>query len=169
MDTESPLTVVRPGEGERTGPPAFAVAFKLGSDDTGGAFAVVEHPFAPGAIAPPHRHRSEDEYSIVVEGEMGFRSGDHEVVLGPGGYVSKPRGQLHTMWNAGRSPARIIELISPGGFERYFRELADLVTDGSLPPGAAAGLAAKYCGAFDRPDWLDDVVRRYALTPPPAR
>ncbi|MBO0830373.1 MAG: cupin domain-containing protein [Actinobacteria bacterium] len=162
------LTVVEPGGGEQTGPPAFRVAFKLWSRDTCGAFAVIEHPFPPGAIAPPHMHRAEDEYSIVVEGEMGFRSGDREVVLGAGGYISKPRGQMHSMWNAGRTPARIIELITPGGFERYFRELADLVTDGSLDPGAAADLARKYDVTFGHPDWLDDVVERYGLTPPHA-
>lgn len=162
------LTVVEPGGGEQTGPPAFRVAFKLWSRDTCGAFAVIEHPFPPGAIAPPHMHRAEDEYSIVVEGEMGFRSGDREVVLGAGGYISKPRGQMHSMWNAGRTPARIIELITPGGFERYFRELADLVTDGSLDPGVAADLARKYDVTFGHPDWLDDVVERYGLTPPHA-
>jgi quercetin dioxygenase-like cupin family protein len=160
------LTVVKPGEGEQTGPPAFRVVFKLWSQDTGGAFSVVEHPFRAGAIAPPHMHRTEDEYSIVVEGEMGFRSGDREVVLGAGGYISKPRGQMHSMWNAGRTPARIIELITPGGFERYFRELADLVIDGSLSPEAAGDLAAKYGVSFGHPDWLDDVVERYRLTPP---
>ena len=160
------LTVVEPGEGEQTRPPAFSVVFKLSSHDTGGAFSVIEHPFPAGAIAPPHLHRAEDEYSIVVEGEMGFRSDDREVVLGPGGYISKPRGQMHSMWNAGRTPARIIELIAPGGFERYFRELADLVAGGSLEPGAAADLAGKYGVTFGHPDWLDDVVERYGLTPP---
>lgn len=163
------LTVVRPGEGEQTGPPAFRVSFKLWSRDTGGAFSVVEHPFPAGAIAPPHMHSSEDEYSIVLEGEMGFRSDDLEVVLGAGGYISKPRGQMHSMWNAGSTPARIIELIAPGGFERYFRELADLAAGGSLESGAAAGLAGKYGVTFGHPAWLDDVVERYGLTPPGGR
>jgi uncharacterized cupin superfamily protein len=52
----------------------------------------------------PHIHTKEDEYSIVVEGEIGFRSGRREAVLGPGGYITKPRGELHAMWNAGRTP-----------------------------------------------------------------
>ena len=62
---------------------------------------MVEHPFPVGALVPPHLHTREDEYSIVTEGEIGFRSGDREVVLGPGGYITKPRGELHAMWNAG--------------------------------------------------------------------
>ncbi|MEV7525180.1 cupin domain-containing protein [Streptomyces sp. NPDC091371] len=127
---------------------------------------VVEHPFAVGAIAPVHQHSREDEYSIVLEGEMGFRSGDREVVLGPGGYITKPRGEMHTMWNAGTAPARSIEAITPGGFERYFHDLAGLLAEGRPDPEAFAELAAAYGLTFGRPAWLDDVVRRYGLTAP---
>ena len=85
--------------------------------------SVVEHPFPVGALVVPHLHTREDEYSIVTEGEIGFRSGDREVVLGAGGYITKPRGEMHAMWNAGDVPARMIEIISPSGFENFFREL----------------------------------------------
>ena len=91
-----PLTVVQPGEG-RVGEviPGFGVVFKLWSADTGGAVSIVEHPFEPGVLVPPHLHTREDEFSVVTEGEIGFRSGDREVVLGPGG-LTKPRGELHS-------------------------------------------------------------------------
>ncbi|MFJ8442499.1 cupin domain-containing protein [Kitasatospora griseola] len=144
------------------------VAFKLWGADTGGAVSVVEHPFPVGALVPPHLHTREDEYSIVTEGEIGFRSGDREAVLGPGGYITKPRGELHTMWNAGPAPARMIEIISPAGFEHFFRELAEMLADG--PPqteDAVSALAAKYGLEFGRPAWLPDVISRYGLTPPP--
>ncbi len=101
-----PLTVVRPGEGTEGFLGSIGVCFKLWGADTGGAVSVVEHPFPVGALVPPHLHTREDEYSIVTEGEIGFRSGDREAVLGPGGYITKPRGELHTMWNAGPVPAR---------------------------------------------------------------
>ncbi|MFD2089993.1 cupin domain-containing protein [Blastococcus deserti] len=119
-----PLTVVRPGEGrvEDLGD-GVGVAFKLWGADTGGSVSVVEHPFAVGALVSAHLHTREDEYSIVTEGEIGFRSGDREVVLGPGGYITKPRGELHAMWNAGPVPARMIEIISPAGFELFFRDV----------------------------------------------
>jgi len=68
---------------------------------------------------------------------LGFRSGDREVVLGAGGCITKPRGELHAMWHAGRSPARMIEIIRPAGFEHFFRELADLAAAG--PPGLRHG------------------------------
>ena len=104
-----PLTVVQPGQGRAGDLGSIGVVFKLWGHDTGGALSIVEHPFPVGALVPPHLHTREDEYSIVTEGEIGFRSGDREVVLEPGGYITKPRGELHTMWNAGKTPARMIE------------------------------------------------------------
>lgn len=130
---ERALTVVRPGEGRAGNLGPIGVVFKLWDEDTGGAVAIVEHPFPVGALVPPHLHTREDEYSIVTEGEIGFRSGDREAVLGAGGYITKPRGEHHTMWNAGSTPARMIEVISPAGFEKFFRDLADLTTDRTHP------------------------------------
>ena len=161
------LTVVRPGEGATGDLGSIGVAFKLWGHETNGALSIVEHPFPVGALVPPHLHTREDEYSIVTEGEIGFRSGDREVVLGPGGYIIKPRGELHTMWNAGRTPARMIEVINPAGFERFFHELSDLLTAGPPAADAVAGLAANYGLEFGSPDWLPDVIARYDLTPPP--
>src|ERR1044072_4108895 len=112
MESPPPLTIVRPGEGRAGDIGPHGVEFKLWGEDTGGAVAIVEHPFPVGALTPPHLHPREDEYSIVTEGEIGFRSGDREVVLGAGGYITKPRGEMHTMSNAGMAPARMIEIIS---------------------------------------------------------
>ncbi len=162
-----PLTVVRPGEGRQVDlGDGVGVAFKLWGTDTGGSVSVVEHPFAVGAYVTAHLHTREDEYSIVLDGEIGFRSGDREAVLGPGGYITKPRGELHAMWNAGRTPARMIEIISPAGFELFFRDAADLAEAGTTDPAAFVDLAASYGLEFGEPDWQADVMRRYGLTPP---
>ena len=110
------LKVVEPGGGRlgRLGP-GVGVHFKIDGEDTGGALSIVEHPFEVGALVRPHVHTREDEISIVLDGHIGFRSEDQEVVLGPGGYIIKPRNQVHAMWNAGDTPARMIEIISPAG------------------------------------------------------
>ena len=162
-----PLTVVQPGEGKAGELGSIGVDFKLWGHDTNGALSIVEHPFPVGAIVPPHLHTREDEYSIVTEGEIGFRSGDREVVLGPGGYITKPRGEVHTMWNAGKTPARMIEVINPAGFEGFFDELSDMLSAGPPVPEILAGLAERYGLEFGAPDWLPDVIARYELTPPP--
>ena len=134
MAEPPPLTVVQPGEGAVGNLGSIGVNFKLWGHDTGGDVSVVEHPFPVGALVPPHLHTREDEYSIVTQGEIGFRSGDREVVLGAGGYITKPRDEMHAMWNAGDVPARMIEIISPAGFENFFRELSELIAAGRLSP-----------------------------------
>jgi mannose-6-phosphate isomerase-like protein (cupin superfamily) len=165
--TEPPaLTVVQPGGGRAAELGSIGVVFKLWGEDTGGAVSVVEHPFPVGALVGPHLHTREDEYSIVTEGEIGFRSGDREVVLGAGGYITKPRGEMHAMWNAGAVPARMIEIISPAGFENYFREVSEMLAAGTPDPARVAELSERYGLQYGRPEWLPQIIDRYHLTPP---
>jgi quercetin dioxygenase-like cupin family protein len=161
------LKVVAPGEGD-TGMlvPGVGVQFKIDAEDVSGSIAVVEHPFDVGALVPPHVHLLEDEVSIVIEGKIGFRSEDNEAVLSTGGYIVKPRGEVHAMWNAGDVPARMIEIITPAGFDKFFRELAALNANGQPAPPQVAELAARYELPFAEPDWIGDVIERYRLTPP---
>ncbi|WP_040810911.1 cupin domain-containing protein [Nocardia concava] len=161
-----PFTIVQPGAGRSFPIPGFGADFKFDSQSTGGAVSMVEHPFSVGMITPPHMHSREDEYSIVLEGQIGFRSGDAEAVVGPGGYVIKPRGEMHAMWNAGDTPGRIIEIIVPGGFERYFSELSDLMATDGTAPAAFQDLAARYGLTYGNPEWFDDIVARYGLNLP---
>lgn len=161
------LTVVQPGAGEERNLGTIGVVFKLFGEQTNGKVSIVEHPFPVGACVPPHLHTREDEYSYVLEGEIGFRSGDREVVLGAGGYITKPRGETHTMWNAGQVPARMIEVISPAGFEHFFWEVGEAAADGPPDPEIVAALAAEHGLEFGAAPWLDDIIKRYHLTPPP--
>jgi quercetin dioxygenase-like cupin family protein len=161
------LAVVQPGSGMEGDLGSIGVVFKLWGEDTGGAVSMVEHPFPIGALVPPHLHTREDEFSIVTQGEIGFRSGNREVVLGAGGYITKPRGEVHTMWNAGPSPARMIEVISPAGFEHFFRELSGLIASGPPEPASVMALADRFGLQFAEPDWLPEIIARYSLTPPP--
>jgi mannose-6-phosphate isomerase-like protein (cupin superfamily) len=106
-----------------------------------GAFSLVEHPIAPRTLAAPsHVHQHEDEYSYVLEGEVGFEVGDEVFTAGAGQLVAKPRGIWHAFWNAAGEPARVLEVISPAGFERYFGELARLIPP-VRPERDLAGLA----------------------------
>jgi len=152
-----PALVVRPGEGRSVSLGGMGVIFKVSGADTGGAFAIVEHPIEPGRLVFPHVHQHEDEYSYVLEGTIGARVGGQEVVAGPGSYVIKPRGLMHTFWNAGPGPARLLEVIAPAGFETYFMELAE-----AGDPDRRQELATKY-GVTYSSDWVADLISRYKL------
>jgi mannose-6-phosphate isomerase-like protein (cupin superfamily) len=102
--------------------------------DSGGGFSLVEHPIPPRHLAAPlHRQSREDEYSYVIEGRLGALLGEDEVYAEVGELVFKPRHQWHTFWNAGDSPCRILEIISPGGFEHYWKNLPRTLRRASAP------------------------------------
>ena len=118
--------IVGPGDGKAVDLGSLGVRFMVWSEESGGGFSLVEHPIPPRTLAAPlHRHSGEDEYSYVLQGRMGALLGDHVVYADEGTLVFKPRDQWHTFWNAGDGPCRILEIISPGGFERLFEEAAE--------------------------------------------
>jgi quercetin dioxygenase-like cupin family protein len=113
--------VLSPGEGRSVQMGGLGVRYMLEGAETGGGFALVEHPIAPRALAAPlHRHANEDEYTFVLEGEVGVQVGEEITVGRPGDLVLKPRGIWHAFWNPAAAPARALEIISPADFASYF-------------------------------------------------
>jgi quercetin dioxygenase-like cupin family protein len=135
-----------PEEGKLVWLVGLGVRFLARGEQTGGRFAVVEHPIKPRALAAPlHTHEGEDEISYVVEGRVGVQVGDQVRVAGPGTVIFKPRGIPHAFWNAGDAPARLIEIITPAGFEKYFEEAAQLFgPSGPRDPEQLQALQARY-------------------------
>jgi len=116
--------LIPPGVGDKFHFGGYATHWKIDGAQTGGRLATVHHPLMPRTLgAPLHRHHREDEYSYVLTGTFGALLGDAVVTAQPGTWVLKPRGQWHTFWNAGDTSCEIIEVISPAGFENYWREL----------------------------------------------
>ncbi len=140
------------------------VTFRLSGEDTGGAFSIVEHPVEPGTLVPPHMHTNEDEYSYVLEGEFGVRIGDRIVHATPGTYVFKPRGIPHTFWNPGADMARLIEIISPAGFERFLEEAAASIEGrGGVDPNEIADIAHRYGSIAEWWDWVPELEASYGV------
>jgi mannose-6-phosphate isomerase-like protein (cupin superfamily) len=151
--------LIGPADGEAVDLGTLGARFMVWSEESGGGFALVEHPIPPRSLCGPlHRHRHEDEYSYVLEGRLGAQLGDDVVYADVGDLVFKPRGQWHTFWSAGDGPCRILEIISPGGFEHFFAEVAS---------GRAAGdeLAAGYGLEFDF-DSIPRLCAEHGLTFP---
>lgn len=125
--------LVAPREGEVVLRGGVGVVRKI-SAATGGAFSVVAHPLEPGALAaPPYTHANVDEYSFVIEGEIGVLLGEETYRAPVGAYVLKLRGVPLTFWNPGPKPARVLEIISPARFEQYFQKLSVILS--ATPPG----------------------------------
>jgi mannose-6-phosphate isomerase-like protein (cupin superfamily) len=127
----------------------------------GERFALVEHTLPPHRLGSPlHAHANEDEYSYVLEGRLGAQLGDDVVEAGPGELVRKPRGQEHAFWNAGDEPLRFLEIISPGRFAQYFRELAPVLAAGDHD--GVQEIAARYELAIDF-STIPALAERYGL------
>ena len=113
----------------------------------------------PRALAAPlHKHSREDEYSFVLEGRMGALLGDDVVYAEVGDLAFKPRGSGTPFWNAGDEPCRILEIISPGGFEHFFDELGTLMGArtpipprwAGWPPATGSSSSPRACRACAR-------------------
>jgi quercetin dioxygenase-like cupin family protein len=158
--------VLGPNDGKAGSLGTIDVRFMIDRADAGERFSLVEHPMPPRSLAGPlHRHSREDEYSYVLEGRVGALLGDEVVVGEPGDLIFKPRGQWHTFWNAGDQPARILEIISPAGFERFFEELVDRGGVFQIPPERFAEISARY-GLEADPSTIPGLVERFGLRMP---
>jgi quercetin dioxygenase-like cupin family protein len=161
MSTAPTAKLVAPGQGKTI--MLFAVRFdyKVTGDDSGGALAALEVTIPPRTLVKPHNHSREDEYTVVLAGTVGARVGDRVLETGPGASLVKPRGTPHAMWNAGTEPATVLEILSPGGLERYFEELAPVLRD-KAPPSEYDALAERY-GLTIQNDWIEELERTYGV------
>ena len=155
--------IVGPDAGKSVDLGAIGARMMIWTEETGGDFSLVEHPMPPRALAAPiHKHSREDEYSFVIEGRMGGLLGDDVVEGGPGTLIHKPRDQWHTFWNAGDEPCRILEIIAPAGFEKFFDELVDMGGVANASPETLGELCQRY--ALDmQPESIPGLLERFGL------
>lgn len=116
--------------------PGGSVTIRLRSEDTVGQLGLVEQVVAPGDQGPPmHIHPAFDETFYVLEGTLAFRLGDHTRDAGSGSVAFVPRGTAPSA-NPGEQTARILVLVTPFAFERYFEELIASINAGGAVPAA---------------------------------
>jgi mannose-6-phosphate isomerase-like protein (cupin superfamily) len=161
--TTTGVKIVGPEEGAEGFLGSIGVRLMIDGPEAGERFSLVEHPMSPRALAAPlHLHTREDEYSFVLEGRMGALLGNEVVEAGPGDLVFKPRNQWHTFWNAGDEPCRILEIISPAGFEQFFRELSEMGGAINADPDELTALGARY-GHYFKLESVPDLLERFGL------
>ena len=158
--------VLGPKDGKAGFLGSIGVRFMLGGETSGGGVSLVEHPMSARALAAPlHRHLREDEYSYVLEGRMGALLGEQALEAGPGDLVFKPRGEWHTFWNAGDQPCRILEVISPAGFEQFFSELVALGGVAQADPAVLGALCERFALEMD-PSSVPELIERFGVVFP---
>lgn len=134
-DTKGDARHVLRGEGRTLWVLGDLYEFKAVSEDTHGAFATWETTVTPELPGPPpHIHHREDETFYVLEGEVELSADGRLIVATTGAFVNIPKGTLHTFRNAGTKPAKLLVSVVPGGFEKFFDEVGEPVTDPNSPP-----------------------------------
>ena len=104
---------------------------------------LLEVTLEPGERPRPHMHTREDETIAVLDGRLVVDDGErHE--LGPGDAIVLRRGVRHSFGNEGGELMRAHFFCSPGGLERFFREVAAASSDADV--AAAAGRAGLVFG-----------------------
>jgi mannose-6-phosphate isomerase-like protein (cupin superfamily) len=166
MESTTAPRIVGPKDGKSGFLGSIGVRFMIDGVDADDRLSLVEHPMSPRALAAPlHRHTREDEYSYIVKGRMGALLGDEVVYAEAGDLVFKPRNQWHTFWNAGDEPAYILEIISPAGFEDFFKELSDMGGVANASPEVLTELNERY-GLEMIPDSVPELVQRFGVVFP---
>ena len=155
--------LVEPDGGEVVMEGPVGVITKIPGTATNRVISIVEHPVQPRILVPPHVHQDHDEWSYILEGQIGARVGDDEFIAEAGSYILKPRRIPHVFWNPSDQPARILEIITPSGLEEMFARFGALGARGEMTLETMGATAAEY-GSTMSFDWVPELVERYGLT-----
>jgi quercetin dioxygenase-like cupin family protein len=142
-------------------PGDFAVTVRVRSEQTNGVMAAIEETLQPRAFVPPHVHLN-DVWVYVLSGEIGVLVGEEVRTAHRGEWALKPRDVQHAMWNPADRPARIMEVLTPGGTEQWFEEIAALDDDDI--DGFDQACARHGITFFPQSHWITELRRRFALS-----
>ena len=132
--------ISRPGEGTQ----AFAFGhntIRVPAVSTGGKLSIMEVAMGPGDRTPLHVHDREDEVFRVLSGKFGFWCGEAYEELEEDGIIALPRAVPHRIANIGDTEGKVMVVLTPGGFEEFFRAAAENVGGDPIVLGAQYGLA----------------------------
>ncbi len=96
----------------------------LATDATNGAMSITDSVSPPKSGPPRHIHHNADETFVLLSGDSEFWLEGEKFTRGPGQTVFVPRGKEHTFRIVSDVPARHLVILTPGGFEGFFAEMA---------------------------------------------
>jgi len=115
---------------------------KLGVEDTGGRYSLIEDVTPAGAGTPLHVHHREDEGFYILEGDYLFEASGQRFEVHAGDFVFVPKDTPHRFLNIGQSAGTILLTLEPGGLEIFFAELAAIT--GPPDPATLTPVFEKY-------------------------
>ena len=135
------------GEGLDSWMGGARLSIKATAVQTGGKYAAVEFWGPKGAGSPTHIHGDDDEFFVVLDGEVRFKLADEVVDVGTRGFMYGPRTIPHA-FTLNSDGARVLLFFGPAGPEGFFRDVSALAA--TVPPGeqppmpALVEIAARY-------------------------
>ena len=158
-------TVVRPDAARKIQLYDVHFAYAVGATESDGRLAALVVTIPPKTLIKPHVHTREDEFSFILEGTIGVRQGDATADDVPtGSWLIKPRTIPHAMWNVGETPARVLEIVSPGGIESYFEQIAPILREHGPDWTLRYNDLADAFGLTILNDWTDELKAKYGVT-----
>jgi len=152
------LLVVSHGEGE----PLLGGKMICRSGWTHEHTCIFDQEIAPGLLTPAHRHEVETQCAYVVAGTIGFWVDGEEAEVSAGGFVVRPAGKTHALWNPTDEPAQMLEITTPGKrFQRFQQELRDFHAAAGGAEDLVA-LAARY-GTHLAPEVTVELCARHGV------
>jgi len=127
------------------------LSFLAVGEQTGGAYALIETANQPSTGVPMHVHGREDETWFVLEGEFTFQVGGQTLNAYAGDYVFGPRNVPHSYANLSAAPARALIMVTPAGFEGFWRESAGLRRDASAHEALGRKYGVRFVSDFKAP------------------
>ena len=128
---------VATGEGQTWKVLGESVTCKASSENTGGAYSLFEVVSPPQGGAPLHIHHREDEAFYLLDGELLVQAGEQTFQATAGSYVHFPKGLVHTYKNTGAHPAKLLVIVTPGGYEEFFEAMSQVPVPVDGPPDMA--------------------------------
>lgn len=156
-----PLPPLAPGPGGANG------RTLVRSKQTNNQFSCVESVLAPKTMGPPpHLHKALDELCYVLEGTASILVGDTVYEVQAGGFHLRPRGIVHTFWNATDKPLRFIDMFFNQNFEDYLEEVRELLSQTSPPSQTILKRIAELDRQYEItifPEQVQAIVTKYGL------
>src|SRR5262245_11407854 len=112
----------------RYGPGGGVYKIVATAAETGNTHFAFEAIEPPGGGPPLHTHANEEEFCLVLEGEMMFHVGGKVFCATEGQTAFVPRGVPHCFRNCSKRASRVLVMFTPGGIEGFFEF-------GNLPSG----------------------------------